>query len=991
MDERITAEQWTRIDSLLDRLLTLSPRQRRAFLDRETAGDPALRVQLETLLRHTDAGDDRLDRPAAELLARPTPAPPQLPPGCRVGTYRIVALVGRGGMAEVYRAERADGQFEQQVALKLLRADAVETLERFHVERRILAQLDHPGIARLHDGGVYDDGRPYMVMDWVDGQILTDWCRDRAAGLEQRLQLFDQICDAAAHAHRHLLVHRDIKPANVLVTPEGRAKLLDFGVAKRLTAPSDEYTHGTPLTPAYAAPEQWRQGAITTATDVYALGLVLFELLTDARPWSRAGRPFAQMLDQHLHGVAPSASSVAAKQPQAPVSAPRLRGDLDAIIARCLRAEPEHRYETVSALQADLRRYRHAEPVMARRGARAYVLGRFLKRHRWGVAASALLVASLTGGLAAVSWQAQRTETQARRAEAVQAFLVDVFRSNSARQADPVRARATTARELLDIGAAKIDTAMSDAPAAKLSVLQLFAELYDDLELSDSAVRLRTQSAELARELHGAQSRQRAQTLVDLASSMASSRTDTGARLVVLDEARAILDRLGDRDSALRGRLLRKYAELHSGRDAARALDYAQQAVALFERLPPSVDLAESFARLGSEALDARDLPRAVQAYGRAVDVSRSVQGDPNADLPRYYAYLGEAQYRAMDIAGGEHSERTGLELAQRIHGDDSIHVMQLQTRLGKLLLNTGRMHEGLALLRSARALALRISGADDPHHTPQALLLAGYAEATAGHPAVGLADIEAALATVRRQRPGTTYQATMLETAAERCLLEMGRLPQAQAYLDEAGQIRESAGQAPGSAAHNINMRARIQLALDQGRANDAAALLRRLAVEPSDGQQPSFAELDRAVLGARIAFAAGDFDTAISGTTALRGRIEQSGLAAYLGSYLADAALIEARIALDRGHAAAAQGPLQRALALRETTYLADSPRIAEALTALALSHLETGDLAGARTYAGRAAAIQAAHTELAPRYREPLRALQARLGSRSTLHGR
>ncbi|MEO6365430.1 MAG: serine/threonine-protein kinase, partial [Luteimonas sp.] len=279
MSDQGAVRHWAEVDRLLDRVLALPPTDRAAFVEQQTTEDPRLREEVLALLADLRTRGDLLDRPAVDALSRRAPAQ-DLAPGHRIGAYQVSSLLGRGGMGEVYRAERADGQFEHHVALKLLRQDAVEHLGLFVSERRILATLEHPGIARLYDAGVSDDGRPYMVMELVDGMPITDWCAQRQASLHERLALFMQVCEAVAYAHQNLVIHRDLKPGNILVTANGRAKLLDFGVAKLLSGSVEEATRNTPLTLSYAAPEQLKQAAVSTATDLYALGVLLFELLT---------------------------------------------------------------------------------------------------------------------------------------------------------------------------------------------------------------------------------------------------------------------------------------------------------------------------------------------------------------------------------------------------------------------------------------------------------------------------------------------------------------------------------------------------------------------------------------------------------------------------------------------------------------------------------------------------------------------------------------
>ncbi len=273
-------------------------------------------------------------------------------------------------MGEVYEASRADGNFEQRVAIKLLQREAAAQMVRFQAERQILARLEHPGIARLYDGGVTEDGRPFMAMEFVEGRPITEYCQITHATFEQRLALFVQVCDAVAYAHRNLIVHRDLKPSNILVTPNGAVKLLDFGIAKLLDAQRARVTQAaaTPMTPICAAPEQLTGGAVTTATDVYALGLLLFELLSGTHPWMGSDTPVLQAMRTVLQRPAPSLSRTAEAQPNAPVPARLLRGDLDAIVAKALRKEPGDRYATVEAMKLDVERSRARRAGRSARG-----------------------------------------------------------------------------------------------------------------------------------------------------------------------------------------------------------------------------------------------------------------------------------------------------------------------------------------------------------------------------------------------------------------------------------------------------------------------------------------------------------------------------------------------------------------------------------------------------------------------------------------------
>ena len=380
-------------------------------------------------------------------------------------------------MGAVYLAERADGAFQQRVALKLVKRglDTDEILRRFLRERRILARLEHPHIARLLDGGITEDGLPWFAMEHVQGEPITSWCESRRTSVAERLRLFQAVCAAVQHAHRNLIVHRDLKPSNILVTASGDVKLLDFGIARLLSGEESEAerTLTAPglrvLTPPYAAPEQIRGEAATTATDLYSLGAVLYELLAGVRPCGRAARTLEE-LEKAVLEEEPAPPSTMRKELRRELS-----GDLDHIVQMALRKEPERRYPSVEGLLADLERHREGLPVRAARPSLFYRLGKLVRRHRpavvagsivaltalagvvvalWQAVAAALLVASLTGGLAVAIAQARAARREARKADEVRRFLVRVFEVS-----DPSRAlgQSITARELLDRGAERIE------------------------------------------------------------------------------------------------------------------------------------------------------------------------------------------------------------------------------------------------------------------------------------------------------------------------------------------------------------------------------------------------------------------------------------------------------------------------------------------------------------------------------------------------------
>src|SRR5688500_12826750 len=385
--------------------------------------------------------------------------------GDTVGPYRLISELGSGGMGTVWLAERIDGALQRQVALKLPRTGLAHGLaQRMARERDILAALEHPRIARLYDAGTTPEGRPWLAMERIDGEPIDDHCTRLQLDVRARLQLFLQVADAVAHAHARLIVHRDLKPNNILVTPQGDVKLFDFGVAKLLEdepLPAANLTQqiGRAVTPDYASPEQVSGRVVTVATDVYSLGVVLYELLTGERPY-RVERYSAAALEDAIRraDVAPASSRVARDRRLARA----LRGDIDTILDKALRKDAAERYASVDAMAADVRRHLDGQPVWAQRPSWRYRAGKFVRRHRLALLAASCVTVSLRLGVGAAWWQAKEARVQAeaaqreaQRAQAVQDVLLSIFKANTLQQPDPLKARNTSARELLDIGAAK--------------------------------------------------------------------------------------------------------------------------------------------------------------------------------------------------------------------------------------------------------------------------------------------------------------------------------------------------------------------------------------------------------------------------------------------------------------------------------------------------------------------------------------------------------
>ncbi|HEX7183663.1 MAG TPA: tetratricopeptide repeat protein [Thermoanaerobaculia bacterium] len=582
-----------------DELADLPPAERSARLAGLAGDQPELADRLERLFAAEEGAPQLLSRPVVErapglvaaALARdaePEAPREELAPGTRVGPYRLLGLLGRGGMGEVYLAERADGVFEQRVALKLVKRgmDSEEIVRRFHRERQILARLEHPGIARIVDGGTAPDGRPYFVLELVEGEPILSHCRRTGLPLEDRLRLVIGACEAVDAAHRNLVVHRDLKPSNLLVTAEGQVKLLDFGIAKLLGEEAAGLTtqhERSLLTPAYAAPEQILGEPVTTATDVYALGVILYELLTGRSPHPRKrSLPAIQGEEGEtmerpsaiLRRATPDGEEDAAGIPDRQRFARRVQGDLDTVVLAALRRDPERRYRSAADLAIDLRRFLEGRPIQARADSVLYRARKLVLRHKLATAAIAAAILSLVAGFAISLREAEIARAQARRAERVKELLVSVFR-----EADPQKGKGpnVTAGEILDAGARRVETEMGAEPEVQAELLDAIAQIQLSLGLFDPATEAAKASLAQRRKLFGANSAEEALSLTTLAEvSSGLGRLDEAQRLA--EEARPAVERRFDPESPERQRLtlLRAFLFHHQG-EREKAVVLAQE------------------------------------------------------------------------------------------------------------------------------------------------------------------------------------------------------------------------------------------------------------------------------------------------------------------------------------------------------------------------------------------------------------------------------
>ncbi|MGH9380593.1 MAG: protein kinase domain-containing protein [Thermoanaerobaculia bacterium] len=751
----MNTDSWASVRALYEDALELRPEERSAFLD-EHCPDPGVRREVEELLAVESFAAEHFSRLAMRVgssLVDPDAAapPPASMNGRMVGPYRLLDELGRGGMGVVYLAERADGAFEHRVAVKLLPVDLAgpHGHQRFLAERQILARLQHPSIARLLDGGVTDDGRPYIVMEYVDGLPIDLWCDAAAMGVDDRIKLFLEACEAIEYAHHNLVVHRDLKPSNVLVTGEaetkllGQVKLLDFGIAKLLGEDNPELTQDeagrVPLTPAWASPEQLAGEPVTTATDVYALTALLYRMLVGVPPHDLRGCSTEQIRKRVLTGkiVAPSqrlerldpeqaerAATCRRSQPEA--LRRKLRGDLDTILLKGLSRRPEERYGSPGALAADLRRHLSGHPVTARPATVGYRVARFIGRHR-PAAAAAVMIATLLGTLV---WMVVRHTTSVAaerdKAEEVTELLVEVFAQS---EPDQAAGRQVTARELLDHGAERVRGRLHSRPLVRASLLHTLGRVYRQLGHARRASELLTETLELRRQA-GASDADRAATLHELglarldagrpgqaiphlrravslrraalgalapavAESLASlasalsARDDQAGAVVALREAVTIQRAsLPADDPARAATLFALGMALRSTDDSEGMRQVFEEAVRIYERQPETLtqEYASSLSILAS-IYDTRGQPElAGPLVERAIEVHRQVYGDDHRATA-----LALVQAAAFEEAQGgldraETHAREAVGLARRLSERDSTTQERAEAQLDSIL-----------------------------------------------------------------------------------------------------------------------------------------------------------------------------------------------------------------------------------------------------------------------------------------------------------------
>lgn len=718
------AERWEAVQRIFHKALDL-PRNRHGQLLAEACGDdPELRREVESLLDAHFADENFLETPAVETASGGADGALDRA-GERIGDYEIVERLGTGGMGDVLLARHETPAFTRTVAIKIVKRgmDTDEVLRRFALERRILATLVHPNIAQLHDAGATDDGRPYFVMEYVDGLRIDDWVRAEKPSTSERLRLFQSICHAVQYAHQNLVVHRDIKPGNVLVSRQGTPKLVDFGIGKILSD-TDELgdamtrTQQAVLTPDYAAPEQLRGEPVTTATDIYALGVLLYELLTGERPWDdqKTGKAERTRRMSERLPTRPS-DALAHSERLDPVERSRrrreLRGDLDDIVLQAMRSEPERRYRTAAALADDIDRHLAGLPVAARGDSKLYRTNKFVRRNAGMVAAAVAFV----GGLIAITTmavvQSERVARERDKAQEVQRFLLETF---GATTAEGTPGDSVSVRQLLDGQAAIVDKAYEDDPVLRAELLAVLGDAYERLGLYDKAEELVFRSLEARRSLYR-QAHPDVAASLNLLGWIRHQQGASGEGLKLLEQSVAMWRTLGDGKEAAVARALNDlgavYDQLGRDEDAEKLL---RESLAVRARAGGMTGAGAAVTSSNLAVLLYRrgDFAGADEFGQAALEALRASVG---ADHQRTFiaqSNLATVRWVAGDLDGAAALFEDLLERQTRIDGGRNARTAAAMVSYASLLRVRNHMDEAEALLRQALAIQEEVL---DPDH----------------------------------------------------------------------------------------------------------------------------------------------------------------------------------------------------------------------------------------------------------------------------------
>ena len=760
---------------------TLDPSTRSRFVNDVCGDDPALLKEVNTLLAAANQSEVYFEKLAGKVsLEAFAKLEEPLPPNKIVGQWRLLKRIGRGGMGVVYLAERADEQFEQQAALKILPTglDSEQARARFLVERQILASLVHDNIARLLDGGVTEDGVPYFVMDYVDGLPIDEYFAQRKPSIEQCLELILEISEAVQFAHRNLIIHRDLKPNNVLVTKAGRVRLLDFGIAKILEPSADgadlTKVAQRPVTPAFSSPEMLRGEPVDVTTDVYSIGALMYTLLTRKAPLRYDGMSLAEMYDHATNTIPPPMSRVN----------PNLPEDLDAIVAKALGKLPEERYASVESLSNDIRHYLAGQPVTAKAPSSWYRARKFVGRHRVGTIFAMFAVISLAAitGLAVNSAitserQTQQIALERDRAEETISFLVSIFDS-----ADPnIEPSELTARQILESGRQRAASELADQPAVQAELLKAMSQAYQSLRLIDEGIDVLERERQLRSTLNGERSSEYADVLIRLAQ-INDMRGDYQASLAYAEQALTVSQELRDlpAQAAAHTRIGRIH---HLQGDYDNAGPGYRQALEIYssEYGDDSLQVAQSRSHLGNLLNHQASYVEAIWEFEEALRIRRLYYEGDHSEITEILLGLAQTQANSNKLEAADETYQTAFAMNDRLFGPDNSYNLYIMSGLGKLAEQRGEYD--LAIFRFEETIRLINL------HTPQSPNL-GIAHAYIGRVNMRLEKYDSAIAAYREAvailEKGLPDHWLLgdVRWRLGRCLIETGQFEEAESLI---------------------------------------------------------------------------------------------------------------------------------------------------------------------------------------------------------------
>ncbi len=839
----IPAGLWPRISQLLDAAIVLDPAGRAPWLARLDLEHPEEAVHVRRLLAaHERADRDDVLRPLpAEFLAAAfaDQGDGRLAPGQMLGPYRLIERIGEGGMASVWLAEQTVNVV-RRVALKIPHAgleDAAAMTARFAHERDFLAGLEHPHIARLYDAGASADGLPYLAMEWIDGVPITRYADEHTLDVAARIALFLQVLQAVRFAHGRLVIHRDLKPSNIIVTADGQVKLLDFGIARLLEEPLGEEAATTSampraMTPQAASPEQLAGAPLGTTSDVFSLGVVLFELLTGQRPYRLETDPGASGATAfHAALIAteiavPSRLTIdpgtAAQRATTPAALRRaLAGDLDAVLAKALMKEPSRRYESAEAFAADLDRHLRFEPVHARGDGWAYVARRALRRHRTAATAGSVALLALAVAVGGIAWQAHVARREADRATAVKNFLLAVFRASDPRIPSDKPRGQITARELLDAGSTRIESDFRNQPELQIEMLGVVGSLYRELNETERHRAVTARRVALAAASPARYPNVAIEALLD----------DADEALVVPDreKARAALDRAdpliraaGLDESRLRAAWWRARARAEPASDLAAQERDLSQSMALYRRVAPrDPDYVRALGQQGEIAFNAGRYDAAIEHMHEAIAAASNADERMDGEMLEQWGNLGTANIVIGHLDEASAAFEQAIQLAARTYGTSHPEYWRLASQNAALLHMMGRRDAGIS-----RFEALLKVIPDPPTNSAGWGVLSEYAGrlGAQGEPERAVPWMEGA-ERFEQQHPSAPF-------ALRRLRLLLGNLYSLSGRREDARRLLKAsfdeylASDPPGSQARMIASERWARIELEDGRPEDARRL---------------------------------------------------------------------------------------------------------------------------------------------------------------------